>query len=92
MKMPSERWYVGRGSRMYVEVMSKVPVCTPKGLTFVSNAVREASLKSMMAPPDESVAAAAPAASGALGGARVGRGRPRMRSPLTRGSGVCAGI
>ncbi|CAK0858880.1 unnamed protein product, partial [Prorocentrum cordatum] len=66
-KIPQERWYVDRGSRMYVEVMSKVPVCAPKDLTFVSKDVRDVSLRSMMAPPDESASAADAAADGALG-------------------------
>ncbi len=51
--LPTERWYVDHGSPLYVEVMSKVPVVSPKDLAFVAKSVRETSLKRMIAAPVE---------------------------------------
>ena len=49
--MPLERWCADAGSPLYVEVMNKVPVVAPKDMAFVDKAVRETSLKRMVASP-----------------------------------------
>ena len=45
--LPKERRYVDAGSRLYNEVVLKVPVIAPKDLAFVDKSVREQSLTTM---------------------------------------------
>ena len=50
--LPTQRWYVNRGSRTYVECITHVPIPPPKELAFVDKAVRETSLKTLNALPE----------------------------------------
>ena len=45
--LPKERRYIDAGSRLYNEVVLKVPVVAPKDLAFVDKSVREQSLTTM---------------------------------------------
>ena len=52
--MPNERFYVDAGSRLYVDVVNKVPTSSPKELAWVDKSVRDASLKRLGAGPSAS--------------------------------------
>ena len=55
-KVPNERYYVDVGSRLYNEVVNKVPVTPPKELAWVDKDVRVESLKSLVAGPTTATA------------------------------------
>ena len=50
--LPKERRYIDAGSRLYNEVVLKVPVIAPKDLAFVDKSVREKSLTTMAGVAD----------------------------------------
>eukprot|EP00974_Lingulodinium_polyedra_P012761 1236276-Lingulodinium_polyedra.AAC.1 len=47
--LPQEHWYVDSGCPLYMDVVNRAFVDAPQDLVFVSRAVRETSLKRMVA-------------------------------------------
>ena len=48
--LPTERFYVDQGSRMYCNVMNKVPICKPSELAWVPKDVRLRTLTKLIGP------------------------------------------
>ena len=78
--LPTERWYVNRGSSTYVEVMLHVPVAPPTELAFVEKGVRDMSLKSLIAAPS------VPPAGSAMEGKQAGKQADKQADDATQAS------